>query len=509
MSDQTPAAPEKKPRRKTPAKPKAEPLKEPGDAPWSAPEPQPQAQKEPETNLALLPPPERAVIVLKSKAAEKELREMIVRTAAVTNVVDQAGRQEAHGAYMMLKNARVAITNRGKVAREDAQAFSKAVIAEEKRLIEITEAEESRLQKLRDDFDAAEKKRLEEEAERERVRVNAIKEKIAGITGLAAGLAASSSKIITAALADLAKLEVTEQAFGEFADEARAAIDTTASALLQLRNAARDKEEAARLAAEAAEAERVRLEEQKRQQAAEAQRQAEEAERQRQERERLAAEERRIEAERLAQQRAEAEKEKKRMHAKSRIQNLKEVAAQGGSVRELQDRLELLRTYTVGESFGDMAEFAELALEVATTTVEAKLKQALAEELPAAHAEALEMNVQFDAERAQPEPQPEPQVKEPQPVEHVYQFADAGEGSEVAFGHFQAGDSDAPAEPLELLDFGAQVIDYSDTLPSSWPAGREALSDSEIVGAICMIFTLTEPEAIARLKLIDFAALEA
>lgn len=107
-----------------------------------------------ETNIIALPPAQRAAVVLKSEAAENTLRSIIKLTEAITNVVDKNGRSEAHAAAMMLKSARVEIEKTGKLAREDATQFSKAVIAESARLIGISEPEEDRLIALRDGYDA-------------------------------------------------------------------------------------------------------------------------------------------------------------------------------------------------------------------------------------------------------------------------------------------------------------------------------------------------------------------
>ena len=72
---------------------------------------------------------------------------------------------------MALASARIAISKTGKAARDDATKFSKAVIAEEASLIEITAAEEKRLLALRDAWDeqVAIEKAAKEQAERERI----------------------------------------------------------------------------------------------------------------------------------------------------------------------------------------------------------------------------------------------------------------------------------------------------------------------------------------------------
>lgn len=273
-------------------------------------------QETSKNEITTLPPAQRAAIALKSEGAEKQLRELVAKTSQITNVVDMNGRDEAHSAGMSLKNARVAITKTGKAAREDATKFSAAVIAEEKRLLEISDAEEERVFKLRDDFDA---KVAAEKAEVERIeaeRKAAIRAKIDAITSLPLQYASANSTILHGALSDLAQVRVDEFEFIEFVVDAQTALDTTAHALLTLRSAAqeREAEEAARqLAAETArkqaEADRLELEKLRAQQAEDARIRAEEAARIEQERaaEREAAAKAQADADRIAaKERAEA-----------------------------------------------------------------------------------------------------------------------------------------------------------------------------------------------------------
>lgn len=73
--------------------------------------------------------------------------------------------QECHSAAMAATKARTAIVQAGKAARDDATRFSKAVIAEEARLIAIIQPEESRLKVLRDEWDAKEAREKAAKAE--------------------------------------------------------------------------------------------------------------------------------------------------------------------------------------------------------------------------------------------------------------------------------------------------------------------------------------------------------
>jgi len=108
----------------------------------------------------------RAALALSSDQTRKDLQALVAKSINIREVKNAAGRDEAHSAAMALVRARTTITKTGKAAREDAAAFQKAVIAEEKSLLAITEAEETRLLALRDAWDQA---RAAEKAEAERI----------------------------------------------------------------------------------------------------------------------------------------------------------------------------------------------------------------------------------------------------------------------------------------------------------------------------------------------------
>lgn len=252
-----------------------------------------------EANIATLPPADRALIVLNSTKTEASLRDLVEKSTHITAVIDPAGREQAHRAGMNLKNARIAIEKTGKAAREDAAAFQSAVIAEQKRLIAVTEAEEKRIFGLRDDFDA---KLAAEKAEKERIerqRVAAIKGKIDGIRNLPFESREDNAAQIALTIGDLDGYQIQESVFQEFTQAAIDAKNGALEGLDKLRQAAQAREdEAARLAAERAELERQRREQEER----EAQ-------------ERAAREE---EARKLAEERAEFERKKAEFEAQQR-----------------------------------------------------------------------------------------------------------------------------------------------------------------------------------------------
>lgn len=212
------------------------------------------------SDAELLEPPAlsvetRAMAALDSTATEQRLKALAVKNVAITQVIDAPGRAQAHGAAMELKRTRVAIEATGKAAREDATKFSKAVVAEEKRLISIIEPEEIRLLKLRDDWDdaMAELKAMEER--KEKARITAIHARISDIRGYTTlALECRTSERIQTLLD---KMETTwlacdfEADFAEFGEEAQDVYNQAHQRLTAMVGQKKDEElERARIKAE-------------------------------------------------------------------------------------------------------------------------------------------------------------------------------------------------------------------------------------------------------------------
>lgn len=261
----------------------------------------------PTTELTVI---ERAELALNAKQARIDLAAQVKKSENVKEVKNAAGREEAHSYAMALVKARTTLEKVGKAKREDATAFSKAVIALEKELLQITTPEENRLLALRDKWDAdrlAEK----EEAERlQRVRIEAISLRIANIQQLPIMALRAATSTDAQSLID--NLGATELAgFDEFTDEALA---TKVSALARMREIVATKkateDQAARIKAEQ-DAERVRLAEERA-----------ELDRQRAENARIAAENKaaldKIEAVKRAEQEAAAKAELDRRNAEAK-----------------------------------------------------------------------------------------------------------------------------------------------------------------------------------------------
>jgi hypothetical protein len=207
-------------------------------------------------NIATLPPTERAVLVLSSQKTEIALRDLVTESLAITDVIDTVGREQAHRLGMRLKSARTAIEKTGKSAREDAQAFSKAVISEEKRLIAITEAEERRVIALRDAYDA----RIEAEKRAKAAKVAQIQLMISHIKALPLDMAGAPSADIWAEIEVMQSFAPTEDVFGELIDECKSTAAETLTKLQELHARVLAQEVAQAKAEAAAAAERQRIE---------------------------------------------------------------------------------------------------------------------------------------------------------------------------------------------------------------------------------------------------------
>lgn len=233
-------------------------------------------------------PSERAALALNSTKTERDLMALATKHTGITEIKDKAGREQAHGAAMELMRARTLIEKISKETRDDATKFSKAVIAEENRLVSIISNEEKRLKALRDAWDAEQERIKREAAERERQRIEQHQKKLATIRGyLDTARGARTSQMVMDLINRLVHIDLSDME--EFEAEAKQVRMATETAMYAVHDQLKGAEnERARLAAERAELER------------------QQAEAQRQQQEREAAQ--RAEAERLAAERAELER---------------------------------------------------------------------------------------------------------------------------------------------------------------------------------------------------------
>lgn len=270
------------------------------------------------TEATQLSVPERVRTALSVVEVEAEFRTLAESSKSLTVITNDASYQEIHSARMRLVKARTNTVKRGKAVREDAQAFAKAVIAEENRLIGIIEPEEKRLQALQDAEDA----KREAKIAAERKRVEEIEQRITAMQDTPLRLVGEPATEIAAAI-EAMKSEHLHVWAMEFLSKAEAVKGETLTALEQLHAGAvatekAAAEEKARAQAEREELARLRAEQTKRDaEAAEAAKA--EAARQAEARAKLEAEERAAREAREAEDRkAQAERDRLDREAKER-----------------------------------------------------------------------------------------------------------------------------------------------------------------------------------------------
>jgi hypothetical protein len=308
-------------------------------------------------------PAVRAATALQVETLTTEFKALAEQSKSIVAITNPDGYAECHAARMRLVKARTSTTKRGKDAREDAQAFAKAVIEQEKALLAIIEPEEKRLQKIQDDHDAieAEKKRVAAEAEAK--RIESIQAKIASMISRPSEMAASQSFVIAEQIKFIEAVNPEGWA-EEFLPVALEAQKKCIAALAAMFAGAKAREdvaaaEKAKLEAERAELEKLRAEQRERDRLALEARQREEAEarakieaEQAESRKRMAEEERlaterRAEEDRLrAEQRAKEDAEAKTRQEAIDAENARlraEKQAQDNEKAEIErQRMELL-----------------------------------------------------------------------------------------------------------------------------------------------------------------------
>jgi len=336
---------------------------------------------------------ERAANVLAFDETKTKLVALAAESARIVEITGAPGYQEAQAARVKLKFARVDIEKRGKAAREDAQAFAKAVIGKERELVEIIAPEEDRLQALQDKWDSVVALEKAAKAEAERLRVLNIRLAIDAVRGLPLQAVGATS----AQIADLinranAPLGIDAQEFDVEARRAQQeAVDRLTSAHAaavadEIRREEERKEreaEAARLAAERAELERLRAEQAKREADERAKLAAErDAEEKRQAEARAA----QIEADRkaAAEREAAAEAERQKVAEELRMQR----AAEEQARRERLAAEEADRKEREAKEAAERAERERVAAEAAERQrIEAERIQREREHLEQAKAE--------------------------------------------------------------------------------------------------------------------------
>lgn len=208
----------------------------------------------------LVPVSIRAVTALGMQERDTELTTLAHSTANITAITNADGYNQVRSARLVLKNLRVEIQNAGKGAREDATAFSKAVIAEEKRLVGLIHPEEVRLEAMETAEDARVEAERQAEIDREIARQAALQERIAELNGNRMLTPTSGASLLADHISDLESIAVDES-FEELKQEAETVKAAGLAWLREIHAAAVAHEaEQKRLADERVELQRLRKE---------------------------------------------------------------------------------------------------------------------------------------------------------------------------------------------------------------------------------------------------------
>lgn len=220
-----------------------------------------------------------------------ELRTIAEQAASltITDFSDKAQIKVVHDKRMELKNIRVSITKKGKELREEANAFTKAVLTKEKEMVGVIQPEEERLEKL------------EEEAE----RIAEIEKRKASLPERKFKLSSLSDGI---EISDEGILEMDDNAFDSYFNQRVANWNL----------AEKERLEAERKADEERKAKEAEEEAKRKEAEAEAKRKADEAE----------AAKRAAEQKKLDDERAKLEEDKRKHEEEKRLEAAKKEAAE-------------------------------------------------------------------------------------------------------------------------------------------------------------------------------------
>lgn len=266
--------------------------------------------------LPLVATEQKVSTALDSLNREVKLKELVLQSKGITKITNNAGYQECHSKRIVLKDERIAIAKIGKEARDEANKFSKAVIIEEKRLIDVIEPEEKRLQAIQDAYDAEKEAKRKIAIELERARVYACQALIDSIRALPLQCVGLSSLQISQLIEQAEQFEIKDD-LEEFKENA---LNAKFEAIAKLKDMFLVTQLAEQKAEQKAEQERAELERQKA-----------EFEKQRAEEERLAEQRRKVAedaAQELEKQRAELrlreeQRLKEELESKQKLENEK------------------------------------------------------------------------------------------------------------------------------------------------------------------------------------------
>jgi hypothetical protein len=331
---------------------------------------------------------ERAAIALGADEGEKQLIALAKKYTDITDIKNPAGRTQCHAAAMELSNARIHVDKTGKAAREDANAFQKAVIAEVARRVAIIKPEEDRLLAIRDKWDEEREAERQAKLAAEAARIAFIRKRIGEIQAIPSESVGRSAADLAATIELTEMLEITLAEFMELSGECEVVKSIALGKLREMHTAQLAAEEAAAEAARQAAAERIERERVAEANRIEAKRLADlAADLKRQEE---AARAKQAEADRIArEQREAAEAEQRAANERAAAAMRQQQAEHEARMREQQAELDRKQA-AIDAAIAEQERIAREAREAA----------AAAAKLEADHAEALIENDRIDAERA-------------------------------------------------------------------------------------------------------------
>jgi colicin import membrane protein len=193
------------------------------------------AQLQESTDIAVIPPKpptvtERALAVFAAVPDEEALRELAKKSVTITEITNEAGKDQCHASRMVLKNTRLEIQRVGEEGRDDAVKTSRAIIARQKALIGITQPEEDRLQGIQDAWDAKVEAEKEAKILEEMARVTRLQERVTELRGNQTLSPTDGSDLLRQHIADLESI-VVDDSFQEFQQQA---VEAKTTALVRL-----------------------------------------------------------------------------------------------------------------------------------------------------------------------------------------------------------------------------------------------------------------------------------
>lgn len=190
-----------------------------------------------------------------------ELRRIAAKSSGIVRITNPDGYKECHAARMALKNLRLDIERAAETARADAQAYAKAVIAGQKLLLAEIEPEEQRLKAIQDAEDARVEEDKRRAREAEQARLAGINQRLEWIRNRALDNVGAPLAKIADEIVALESLPITAELYGEFTDQAGAALALVLDKLRTMhRQASEHAEREAALAVQRAELERKQAE---------------------------------------------------------------------------------------------------------------------------------------------------------------------------------------------------------------------------------------------------------